>query len=259
MVKTFASGESQSAGAHSYNWEGKNDSGVLAPLPNAYYFTIEAQDGTGRVDKYIPPVIDSGFFGSNPTQFNPYANDLLPVTFNLSAPARLSLDVFVANQVVYNLGLSEPFTSGDHTIYWDGRDSGGNLIPVGFGYSIFQYVPSGLPENVIITKDETLKVSHLLANQYVIVPVFGEFSKITYELPTNAQVTLNIKDPNGNHVKNVADRELQTQGSYEFSWDGTNDNGGYTAVPGHYTLEFFIEHASQTNSSYRRGNVTVVR
>jgi flagellar hook assembly protein FlgD len=112
---------------------------------------------------------------------------------------------------------------------------------------------------VIITKNDLLKLDSLRANAYVIGPVLGELSKITYSLARGTRVTLNIKDPNGNHFKNVVSDDLQTAGAYEYFWDGTNDAGNFVTIPGHYTLEFFIETPAQNDSDYRRGNVTVVR
>jgi flagellar hook assembly protein FlgD len=209
-------------------------------------------------------VIDSYFVGgSSPATFNPYANDLLPISFSLSNPGRLSVDVESSGETVESLTYSEPFGTGTQILYWDGRDLSGDLIPGGESFTFFQYAPVGLPENVIITKDETLKVDSLRANAYVIRPVYGEVSKITYVLPRDSVVTLNIKDPNGNHFRNVLTNAYQAANQpenpyYEILWDGTDDDGKYAGVEGHYTLEFFIEDATRTNSKYRRGNVTVV-
>jgi flagellar hook assembly protein FlgD len=258
-VKTFASGEVQGAGAYEYTWDGKTEGGILLPLNGAYYFTIEAQDGTGRIDQYIPPIAQPFSSGFNHVSFNPYRNELLPITFSLQAAARQSLDVKVGGQIVHNLVSSEPFLEGEHKVYWDGRDAGGNLLPKGTTYSIILYQPFGLPENVIITREEALKIDHLRAEAYLIRPGYGEVSRVTYDLPQEAYLTLKIKDPRGNPFKTLIDHELKQARSYELFWDGTNASGLHVSVPGNYTLEFYLENPSRTQSRYRRGNVVVVK
>jgi flagellar hook assembly protein FlgD len=258
VVKTFSDNTRQVPGSYEYSWDGKNEAGERLPLPNVYYFTIEAQDGTGRMDRYLAPVpFPVSLTGNNPATFNAYANELLPISFNITHGARVSLSVFVNHVPVRQLTQSEPFSAGDHVVYWDGRDAAGNLILPGFDYIPFSSGPAGLPENAIITKDDTLKVETLRANAYTIVPIWGEVSEITYTLPVQTRVTLNIKDPNGNHFRNVITNELKQAGSYNYLWDGTNDAGDYFTIPGHYTLEFLLENPSRLSSGSRRGNVTV--
>ncbi len=265
LIRTFTL-PNQSAGANAVSWNGKTDTNVIAPL-EAYYFTIEATDGAGRKGAYnnaTAPVqgpTPSYGVSVNAANFDPYRNDLVPISYTLSAIGRVTIQIlnspYPSSPVIRTLVNQEIRIQGPHTEYWDGRRDDGGLFQGAFGVTNSAGV--SLPLNPIILSRAPVEFTNFRAEAYLIQPVFGEVSLLTYTLSKTATVSISLMDPNGNAVRTLLSNVSQLAGSQSLEWDGRTDSGKLVSVEGDYTVTLTAVDPV-TGVSYKRvGNIVVYK
>jgi len=223
---------------------------------------ISGETAEGRADRFIDTM------GGSPTasyivvenpDFDPYKNEQMLLHYTVEAPGRQSVtvrDIDHGYNTVKVLVGSEPKPIGDRTDPWDGRDETGEIFTGTYDFW-FDY-PYSFRTKTIILRDAFEKpITDYSSNAYAIFPIQAEISKISYALDADANMTVTIQDPNGNHFRTLVNNELQGPGDYEYTWDGTNDLGEYATLEGSYRL-LISATDQQTNSTKESvGSVTV--
>ncbi|MHC4124342.1 MAG: right-handed parallel beta-helix repeat-containing protein [Planctomycetota bacterium] len=207
-----------SAGINNAVWDGNDSSGSLAE--NGFYdVNITASTDTENAswasgeDIYTSPATQSYVVDFN--EFNPYKNVPLAIHFDMTKWGTIHLnvrepsDVPVICVVMNNDKMLEP---GSHTAYWDGRrDDNGEIYDGSF--EVFYDVPQGVYVGAVLVESAAPEISNLRCNSYRIIPTYSEVSAITYELSRDANVTIEITDPDGNYFKTLCDQSAQSAGS----------------------------------------------
>lgn len=264
LIRTFTL-PNQPAGPHQVTWDGKRDTNVIAPL-DAYYFTIEAADGTGRTGAYnnatAPLSGPTPFYGLSvdAAAFDPYRNDVVSINYTLNAPGRVTINIldspFSFGSVIRTLLNQAIRTQGPHTEYWDGRRDNGALYQGAFGVTNTAGV--SLPLHPIILS-HSIDITAFRAEAYLIQPVFGEVSLLTYTLSHNATVSVTLTDPNGNMVRTLLSNVSQVAGPQNVEWNGLTDAGSVVAIEGNYTVTLTAADPASGLTFQRKGTVVVYR
>ena len=142
--------------------------------------------------------------------------------------------------VVRALLVNYPVDTALHKVYWDGRNSSGQIYSGAYTLWTLPNTPINLPSNPIILTNKSLDVTDIKAEPYLIVPVYNEVTTLFYTLSRLAKITLTINDPNGSHFRTLLNNQLQNQGPQEVVWDGKNDDGELVTVQGSYTATLTI-------------------
>jgi hypothetical protein len=147
---------------------------------------------------------------------------------------------------------------GSNISYWDGRDSNGEIYKGEF--EVFFDVPVGVRAGAVLVESAAPEINNLRCNSYRIIPTYSEVSAITYNLSRDANVTIEITDPDGNYFKTVCNQSAQSAGPQELIWDGTDSNGRYIFTEGIYDVTITAEDPddSQLNSE-KTGTITAYK
>jgi flagellar hook assembly protein FlgD len=94
-------------------------------------------------------------------------------------------------------------------------------------------------------------------NPYVFHPTLAEVTNLKYQLPRQAEVSVDVIDPNGNFLVTLQPTTLQPAGDYEMRWDGLDANGLIVTTEGSYTLDLRARDLA-TNQVYVRRATTLV-
>ena len=251
LVRTVVDGEFQPAGFNAVIWDGHGDPNdpLAADSPalpqGAYYFEIFADDPLSAGSD--PPHHGEWLKRSNTSpaytgtttvsgDFNPFLNDLVEIRTTLTqtgiAPLTIR-DTGSGNATIRNL---RPVLDGGvlETIFWDGRYNDGTIFTG--SYEVYFAVPRGVPGNSIIVRNQALQITNLVCEAYMILPSYGEVSTIKYTLPVNADVSIDMTDPDGDHFRTLLTDQPQAAGPQQIIWDGRNDTDQMIAKEGDYTV-----------------------
>ena len=143
------------------------------------------------------------------------------------------------------------------TVFWDGRYNDGTIFTG--SYEVYFAVPQGVPGNSIIVRNQSLQITNVVCEAYMILPSYGEVSTIQYTLPVDADVTIDMTDPDGNHFRTLLVDEPQTAGPQQVVWDGRNDTGQIVAIEGNYTVVITAVDPVTGTSVTRYGVVVAYR
>ena len=105
-------------------------------------------------------------------------------------------------------------------------------------------------------------LSRGIGGKYRIIPAYDEVSTITYDLIYDANVSIDIYDPDGSYFTTLLNNEPQDANSYEIIWYGTdkepNDpNSRYIATEGVYRVVVGVQSGSVTEEM--EGAITAYR
>ncbi|MBM3252313.1 MAG: hypothetical protein FJZ11_06020, partial [Candidatus Omnitrophica bacterium] len=146
----------------------------------------------------------------------------------------------------------EPRPLGPNSDYWNGRDPNGDIVDIN-AVNIAIWTRA-LPDDPIIVLSE-LRVN-LATDPYSIIPSYGEFTTITYNISETADVTVSIFDPDGTLVKDLEDTPDKPAGTYELTWDGKDSSGKIISKEGNFTIKVTaIDAGNKTKTAL--GNVSV--
>jgi flagellar hook assembly protein FlgD len=133
VIRTF----SGSGTSVNQTWDGKNSSGVLA-ADGTYTYVVTATDVGGSttwgssqvtVDTVVPVV--SGL-GDNPDPFRPSTAQTTTISFSLSEPAYVTLQVYNSSGTLVRTLLSNSYkTTLSNNVVWNGKSNSGTLVPAG--------------------------------------------------------------------------------------------------------------------------------
>ena len=268
LVQTFIQAVSRAA-TKSVTWDGTNSTGGIAPL-ETYFFTISATDANGRRGSWnnatfpvlgTAPYISS--YSLDATNFDPYRNDLAKLNYNLNAPGKVTAEIWgnlspTTSGLVRTLLSQETRSAGYHTELWEGRNNDGRMYQG--TYNIYTTAGSSLPLKPIVLARAPIEFSNFRAEAYLIQPVFGEVSLLTYTLTRDATVSIQLSDPNGNAVRTLVTAASQAAGAQQkIEWNGRTDDGKLVAIEGDYTVTLTAVDPVTGLSYIRRGTVMVYK
>jgi flagellar hook assembly protein FlgD len=269
LARTLLLNAPRASGANSESWDGRAGSGDPVPA-TAYYLSISATDAAGRVAVYNPPsapLLADGVFWSGvrfngattpgAAVFNPFRNDELRIDYTMSGPGLHSIEVLsVPCCAAFRVPLRTltPVAEGPTTLRWDGRLPSGAVLSQ--AYQIFFDFPRPIEADAIFV-DYDFPFGDVRTNPYVFHPTLAEVTNLKYQLPRQAEVTVDVIDPNGNFLVTVQPTTLQPAGDYEMRWDGLDANGLIVTTEGSYTLDLRARDLA-TNQVYVRRATTLV-
>jgi len=206
-----------SAGAYFFTWDGKDNSGKIVS-DEAYLYILEATDGFTTTSYNPPAPAGTGTVSCSPSiGFDPEKNLPMTVTFTPAQPSRVDINIYWG-AARYKVLDAYPATTGDHTFVWDGRSPGNRLLDSTV-YSSCS-ISTLLPENIIITTGDTVKVTDLRTDPYEMHIAYGQFSRITYTLSHEANVTVKLTSPSGTFIT-LLSNEPQAAGQHILDpWNG---------------------------------------
>lgn len=246
-------------GIRTFVWNGLNSTGT--PVKSgAHVLTIEAVPTAGVPFTYDPVYVPGVVTLTNSSLgsfFDPYKSENAVITYSVAAPAFVTLQagIMFAGEPARTIIASQPRFGDNNTEIWDGKTDAGEVAPAG-SYVVYARM-SILPENAIAIRN-TLNVSNVKVNPYVIYPIHGGVAKITYTVGVSANVTVAVKDGAGTVVRTILNNAPQTPGDYAVTWDGMDDSGKVIGTAGNYRA-VVIAADSAGNQKIIEGNVTVFK
>jgi parallel beta-helix repeat protein len=243
-----------SAGSSSIAWNGRDDSGTVVSN-SSYVFKIFAQSDWGRTNGYAPAYVGGPVTISNKsasTNFNFQGNDPIALSYSLYAPAYVGLGL--ASPVSGNLLAGVPRDAGTNVEYWNGRVPSSHQIIYGaFQANLLAIV---MPENAIVVNHPPAFSGNLTPESFVVAPLNSEVSVIYYTLQRQADVTLWLRDPNGNRIS-LLQQPGQPAGNYTFEWNGRFDATALAATEGDYEVHLDTTDSTSGETQSAIGNLTV--
>ncbi len=204
------------AGPYLFTWDGHDTAGRVVP-DEAYLYILVATDGANTVIYSPAAPTGTGIMScSQGAGYDTYRNEPLTISYTVSQPARVDLGIDLSGGK-FKIMSSVPHAAGSYTLDWNGRSVDGRILDRG---GVAQCaVASLLRENVIITSGDTPKVSLLKTDPYDIQLSYGEFTRISYALSRDANVTLKLIPTTGVAIT-VLNGQLQSTGAHEIEWNG---------------------------------------
>lgn len=127
LVQTLADAAPRKAGQNKEAWDGKDMDGALVPN-EAYFFCVEADDGSGQKVVY-DPVTFSGGESADITQ-GEVSRETGTLTYKLSQPSRVLMRAGIPGSALLKTVVDwQPRVAGEITEYWNGKDED-NLVDV---------------------------------------------------------------------------------------------------------------------------------
>lgn len=127
LVQTLATDAPRKAGQNREVWDGKDLDGAFVPN-EAYFFCVEADDGSGRKVIY-DPITFSGGESADITQ-GEVSRETGTLTYKLSQPSRVLMRAGIPGSALLKTVVDwQPRIAGEITEYWNGKDED-NLIDV---------------------------------------------------------------------------------------------------------------------------------
>lgn len=149
LVRTLASDAERKAGQNREVWDGKDLDGAFVPN-EAYFFCVEADDGSGQKVVYDPFTFSGG--ESADIMQGEVSRETGTLSYKLSQPSRVLMRAGIPGSALLKTVVDwQPRVAGEITEYWNGKDED-NLVDV-LGFPNHQLVLTyfTLPETSVIT------------------------------------------------------------------------------------------------------------
>ncbi|MGE5473611.1 MAG: FlgD immunoglobulin-like domain containing protein [Ignavibacteriales bacterium] len=151
FIKEILASTRQQAGEHTISWDGKNSSNSFVP-DGTFSYVIQAvsavnkkaytESGAFRLDRTPPDIINNSV---NPNPFIPAMHIATRMTFTLSEESETTIEIYSNNNLIRTLETKKIRSPGTNTADWDGKNSNGELCPVGsYTYKIYAKDKAGL-------------------------------------------------------------------------------------------------------------------
>jgi predicted outer membrane repeat protein len=260
-------------------WDGTDENGLVAY--NSFYdVIISAQsvanpsETTTWTSSHSNNNSTFSSFSLSTTNFNPYANVPAQIDFDVpSSYMHISAEVRNSrtNVVRHHFMPERIMGPGHYTVYWDGRTDNGSIYEGDFQVWLWEgwaptedgegtRFPARIGEVGVLWQYPESITQNLLCNSYRIIPTYNEVSTITYMLGKDAYVTIEIKDPDGNHCRTLFSSQEQAAGPQECRWDGKNDSGRYISKEGVYRVIVSVESPAHRDvKTSRTGAITAYK
>ncbi len=240
QVRELAPWETRTSGSYNDIWDGLDDAGNPVKEGDYYAILLSRIDG---VETRLDLRETTGGRRSNPprtrmpTNFAPFANDPLDITFTLSRASEVTafMGLYNTNTRLITFFERKSLGKGSHTITWHGENSDGQLIHPPFRdrflFGIFGFT---LADNAIYVRSGA-HVSNVSALPSILEPDGHKHSTISFDLSKNAVIELSISNvETGGRLATVFYPD-QPQGTNTINWNGKTNAGTFVA-PGKYRL-----------------------
>jgi flagellar hook assembly protein FlgD len=267
VIANVASSQNAAAGNNSVLWDGRDNNGNQLPA-GSYVAEVAAIDsvngGYFSVDRAQFTVTSGGSVTPNPTELIRNLTAQSPIVRSQSSSIAFTLDQSATvtayirqgnsslGSVVRTLNNSN-MSSGNKNLLWDSRNDSGNLVSSGdYTLEIFTTNSSGQRSTsqtrLIRVQDQSVNPPYngnFTLNSFSATSSFNPYrsnQKASISFSANrgysdlADFNLEIFALNGNQfVKRLADlRSVSANGSYTYTWDGTDSRGAFVPCGTYY-------------------------
>ncbi len=198
--------EQMAAGTHTVEWDGRDVENTTVP-DEAYFFTIVAEDESGKKEIYDPTTFSGG------EEYDITVVDITPenhtITYTMPEMGRVMVRIGIQGGPLMNQLVDwKPRVKGAITEYWNGKDRD-NLVDI-YDHPKFKMIISyfTLPENSVITYGNNrlsfLDYKKKLKTQRLSKPEressiirFSQHYRIPREEDYSPAITLDFSNPKG--------------------------------------------------------------
>ncbi|KNZ70536.1 Ig domain-containing protein group 2 domain-containing protein [Thermincola ferriacetica] len=243
-IRTLARDVFKTAGLQFLVWDGKDEDGNLV-ADGKYKLVVEARDKEGKligkaekvqVAARVPIITE---VSDGQELFNPL-NGGRTSQFELSCDALITVTILKNYAPVVTLIADSLKSAGKNTVYWDGKDSSGNLVEDGtYVYQIEAVNPIEPSFKTTVRRNIVVEKGPPVIKDFTVGPdplPIGVWLNIIYTLSEDADVTLKILDNKNNVIKVFDNDAARRAGPNSAWWDGKGSNGKYVSA-GNYTVE----------------------
>jgi len=250
-VRTLVNNAPRNAKDYQDYWDCKDDSGFV--MNDGVYYAVLQYTVDGEVKTYDLSNSTGGerdilTRDSIRSNFAPYKDDLLPITFHLPKASEVSIffgptGSGTAETRIRTIINRKAFSIGSHTIYWDGLDDQGYIAhpPLGELMVLGTYRYE-LPDNAIYVTGGRPVISDMSSEPNYFNPLsntcldHGNSVDVTYTVSENVNVVeLRVIDVLTGQDVQVVQASNVTTGENHIFWDGRTDKGKYVQA-GDYQL-----------------------
>ncbi|WP_079505704.1 LysM peptidoglycan-binding domain-containing protein [Mesobacillus jeotgali] len=204
----------------------------------------------------------------NPSVFSPKygGSESMEIPFNLNRPAEVQLSIWQNGAEVF-AGIKMKLMPGSHSVSWNGTDKSGRVVADGTYDVNFNYIETAY--NYPATRQSAQKVGTVtIKDADYNIPLWRMKHVVTdaaftsevispdgdgvndtvngqITLAEPAKVSVYIANAAGAHMNNVVTAQTFQPGTYTFTWDGTDFNGG-KAVNGSYFIRVMVIEGANT-------------
>ncbi|WP_444902551.1 FlgD immunoglobulin-like domain containing protein [Microbulbifer sp. SSSA007] len=268
------------AGEYPISWDGRDTSNALQ-AEGLYRVVLRASDGFDDFVYDVPqPIGEGSVSGSVPAGYDVYANEFYKISVNVRDPSLVSMQVIPSGESAFYVFEDVFYSTGQHWLYWDGRDPEGHVVEseVGIYYpapkplrSTAIYLVRGAPHISGTTAAPNIEVK---SDPYRVSHSYEQLTRMAYQVSTNAVVTFSllppgIVDPNHPSAIVLVDEQLMSaqdgEGNallHEVEWRGYNESDPNAVLVGDEGAYIFAIQATSPESgesTLYRGVVNLYR
>ncbi|MFC1811006.1 FlgD immunoglobulin-like domain containing protein [Patescibacteria group bacterium] len=265
-------------GSRSVVWDGTNSNGVI--VHNGDYKIVITANNTEGDDEEVEFVEirddNGGGSGNGPDvyglstnrdPFDPSDGETTTLTYSTDGCADVYVKVYDDNDnLVVNLLDGPHRCEGTYSSTWDGEDSSNDEVDDGtYYFKVYASNNDGSDserEYVEVDTDgsggggdgdEVPRITDVDVNPSRFNP-YDEEAELEFELNTCADVTIEVRDDDGDLVYEILDDRWLCEGDYDYEWDGEDEDNDYVREDDY---EFYIRARNDEGSDTERADVEV--
>ena len=241
-------------GGHTAYWDGKDSTGKVLPS-GQYYITVIEYDTQGNYwytkQAFTYTLVKTPTLWSN-SRYPKTSNNKHLIKFSIGQDTKVSIVIRDAagKSIRYIVNKSD-FNAGQYNVYWDGKDSKGNVVPSGLYYIYgIQYDEDG--KYTYTKKKLAVEISEkptITSNSYY-TRTGTNRHLIKVDIATPALVSTVIKDGNLKSVIYLEYKASHQDGKIYLYWDG-KDKSGNDMPDGIYYI-YAIQYKDDGSYTYTR-------
>jgi hypothetical protein len=266
-------------------WDGSDDGGDIVERT---FYDVKIDVDSGQHIWNSPEGQDTPYNMSstitadvNVTNFNPYKNIPAVISCNMSDWVKKKIDIVKSDYAqadfisgdkarIYHVSKNRLLSPGWNTFYWYGC-WGDDIIDISDPcmagmicedeYFVYFASGEGIRTGAVAVYYEDL-LTDLRCHPYRIFPLNDEVTTITYDLAADANVTIDVYDPDGQYFVTLLNSAAQDANAQQVKWygkdgDPNSSNSRYISKEGVYRIE--VEAQFGNVSEKREGSITVYK
>lgn len=273
IVKTLSFDQAVAGGVtNTYSWNGTDSNGTAVTSGNYKAQVVAYNTASSDIKSYTfnftagstvtAPVVA---VSASPVSFDPSKGQSTVVTYSLSQPASLGVDVMLNGSVVKTLRAQTLQSVGTYNLAWDGTNTAGTtLAPNTFTVQVHASNVAGndtKSTSVTVVNSTPTVTAPNVTNVYATPTPFNpntENTRIYYTLDKNANVTVEVLEAaSGNVIKTIASNASITSGTSYSIWDGKNSSGNLVAN-GTYRARVVATNSAGSDTEFTSVEVNAV-
>ena len=247
-------------GTYEVNWDGKNSSGKPAPSGTYYIYVIQWND-SGKywyksqaltyTDKLLPVINTAETYTKDSDNKHKIVFD---VKFDCKVSVRVTNSSGTTMKYIVN---KASYSKGRYSLYWDGTDAKGNMVPAGnYNIIVAEYDNEGSCWYAKKSIKFTLVKTPTIVTGATYTKQDSNDHLIKFSISEASKVTVRIKDAAGNTIRIIGNKQDYSAGQHSVYWDG-KDTNGYVVSSGTYYVYVYRYEGDKYYSSYKKLTVTV--